>query len=229
MPPFQTFFSSQDWADATARPALATALGIDPQKLTLCQQVHGNAVAVVTPDLLGSGAADNSTRLPAADAMITDVPGAALCILTADCVPVLLADPVHHAVAAIHSGWRGTAADIVGATLLAMASAFGTRGEDVEAFVGPHISAAAYTVGDEVAEQIGRQFAYADEQGQTHMDLGAAVRSQLSSRGVRRVTEHPDCTYLCPEWPSWRRDRTLRRMGSVICLLQNLPDSNRKI
>lgn len=86
------------------------------------------------------------------DALITDVPGTAIGARTADCIPVLLHDPVHHAVAAIHAGWRGTVARIPAKALAAMTSSYGTDPSDVLAVVGPGIGPESFQVGKEVAD-----------------------------------------------------------------------------
>jgi len=86
------------------------------------------------------------------DALITDVPGAAIGARTADCIPVLLHDPVHHAVAAIHAGWRGTVARIPAKALASMISCFGTDPADVMAVIGPGIGPESFQVGREVAD-----------------------------------------------------------------------------
>ena len=214
-------FSAADWSGregARPRTSLYGALGAPRGLVTLCEQTHGDGVAVVTRQTAGMGADDNAGRIRSADALVTDTPGAALCILTADCVPVLLADTAHGAIGAIHSGWRGTAADIVGRTLEAMAEAFGSRPADVVAAIGPHIGPRAYAVGEDVTRAIGREFASVESDGLWHMDLGRAVAAQLRRRGVAAVEDCGVCTFEDERFPSYRRDKTTRRIGSVIAL-----------
>lgn len=214
-------FSAADWSGregAEARTALYQAIGAPRGLLTLCEQTHGDGVAVVTRQTAGMGADDNSGRIGSADALVTNVAGVALCILTADCVPILLADTAHKAIGAIHSGWRGTAAGIVGRTIETMAKEFGSRPADMVAAIGPHIGARAYTVGMDVVTAIGREFAATDADGLWHMDLGKAVDAQLRRRGVTRIDASGVCTFEDERFPSYRRDKTMRRMGSIITL-----------
>lgn len=222
MPPWAwAAFSAADWSGrdgARPRTALYEATGAPRCALTLCEQTHGDGVAVVTPQTAGMGADDNAGRIGSADALVTDAPGVALCVLTADCVPILLADTARRVIGAIHSGWRGTAADIVGRTLETMAEAFGSRPADVVAAIGPHIGPRAYTVGEDVALAIGREFASAGSDGLWHMDLGKAVTAQLRRRGVAAVEACGVCTFEDERFPSYRRDKTTRRMGSIIAI-----------
>src|SRR5438309_8037432 len=97
------------------------------------------------------------------DGMITDVPGIVLAIQTADCLPVLLADPKRKAVGAVHAGWRGTLARIVEKGVGAMRREFGSVPRDLLAAIGPGIHGCCYRVGDEVREQFASQFNYAAE------------------------------------------------------------------
>lgn len=91
-------------------------------------------------------------RLEGIDALVTDIPGCCICISTADCIPILLYDKQHQAIAAVHAGWRGTVNFIVGHTLERMRAVYGTVGEEVVACIGPGISLESFEVGDEVYE-----------------------------------------------------------------------------
>lgn len=141
-----------------------------------------------------------------ADALIDNTPGLALGVKTADCVPVLLADPVHRAVAAIHAGWRGTAQQIVPAAIRSMAAEFGTRAADLHAAIGPSISRCCYEVGPEVAREFGFESA-----GRVHLDLRAINSRQLQTAGVLlpNISVSEACT-MCDAsnaYHSFRRDR----------------------
>ncbi len=93
-----------------------------------------------------------AVTLEGVDAVMTDVPKVCVSVSTADCIPILIYDRVHHAVAAVHAGWRSTVLRIPEAVLQAMAGAYGTRPQDVEAAIGPGISLEAFEVGNEVYE-----------------------------------------------------------------------------
>lgn len=116
---------------------LAEALGFAPEKLVLTRQTHSDIVRQVTSE--DARGFDNHAY-PECDALITNDPGTALAVFTADCTPVLLYDPVTGAVGAAHAGWRGTAAGIAGKTALAMQTAYGCKPEDIRAAIGPNIA-----------------------------------------------------------------------------------------
>lgn len=116
---------------------LANELGFDIQNLVLTLQVHSNGVRQVSKaDALGLDTHD----YPECDALITNDPGTALCVFSADCTPILLHDPVTGAVGAVHAGWRGTAASIAGKTARAMVRAYGCKPENIRAAIGPNIA-----------------------------------------------------------------------------------------
>lgn len=127
------------------------AIGVDPEQLVTTGQVHGNAVLRVTAKHAGHGATPGSPLAGIADAMITSEPGVVLLSMHADCLPILLVDPVTPAVAVVHAGWRGTVANVTGAAIAALGEAFGTDPSTVRAFLGPAIAASCYEVGDDVA------------------------------------------------------------------------------
>jgi YfiH family protein len=153
---------------------------------SLCVSAEGRA------GLLGEG-----------DALIENQPGSVVAVKTADCIPILLVDERQRAVAAVHAGWRGTAARIAAHAVAAMSRRFGTRPEDLHAAVGPGIGKCCYEVGAEVAARFGGQ-------GRGHIDLPAANRRQLEEAGVtpERVYASNLCTMCRPqEFDSFRRDQ----------------------
>ncbi|MEO8597362.1 MAG: peptidoglycan editing factor PgeF [Candidatus Solibacter sp.] len=137
------------------------------------------------------------------DALLENQPHSVVAVKTADCMPVLLVDERLQAVAAVHAGWRGTVAGIVGKAVAAMVERFGTRAEDLHAAIGPGIGKCCYEVGEEVAAHFGRQ-------GRGHIDLTAANRGQLIDCGVtpERIYASNLCT-MCraDEFHSFRRDK----------------------
>lgn len=144
------------------------------------------------------------------DAFIADRPGVVCFVRTADCAPILIADAKRPAVAAIHAGWRGTAEDVVGATLREMREAFGTRPSDCIAAVGPRICGGCYEVGAEVIRSLS---ALALSDGclpdARHADLGNANRALLLRAGLspENIALLPHCTACDRTFASWRRDR----------------------
>jgi len=179
-------------AVAENRRRLAAALGAD--RLTVADQRHTDRVAVVDPALAGrghDGVSDSAAAFPATDALITDVPGAALAILVADCAPVLLYDPVRRAAGAAHSGRAGTLRAVVPKTIEAMTAAYGTAPGDLLIGIGPAIGAASYEIGPaevaEVTAAFGGQAAgllTASRPGHALFDLKGAIHRQLSAAGV---------------------------------------------
>ena len=110
-------------------------------------QVHGSKIAIIDrPDL-------TREDLEGYDAFVTDLPGVAIGVRTADCVPILLYDPVHRVIAAVHSGWKGTVLMISKSTISFMGERFGSRPADLRAVIGPAIGPKSFQVGEEVAEK----------------------------------------------------------------------------
>lgn len=164
------------------RKALATALGVEDTHLYFPSQVHSTRIVHVTSDTPVEG-------LMETDALITS--GKAICIsvMSADCVPILLLDRKNKAVAAIHSGWRGTVARVVEKTLAAMRDTFGTAGEDLVAGIGPSVSRESYEVGAEVIQAVEGAFSNANDLmvmhgGRAKLDLWKANEVQLLEFGV---------------------------------------------
>lgn len=162
--------------------ALGGGFGLDD--LVVGQQVHGSRVERVGREHAGRGAHEATTAIAGADALITATPGLVLCVLVADCVPLLLYDARRGAIGAVHSGWRGTAAGIARRTVQAMAEAFGSRPLDIIASIGPSIGPKDYAVGQEVIEAVGREYAGSTARGEPSVDLRAANRDQLIAAGV---------------------------------------------
>ena len=174
------------WATAVA------SVGCDLAQLARVRQVHGAAVRVVR-------AGDLDAPVPDADALITNVPGLAVAVVAADCVPVLLADPRTGAVAAVHAGWRGTAANVVGATVATLTQEFDARPDTLVAAIGPSIGACCYEVGEELlaafaaaghtSADLAEWFAR-DHAGRLRLDLWQANADLLVHAGVPRGQVH---------------------------------------
>jgi hypothetical protein len=138
-----------------------------------------------------------------ADALLENLPGHLVAVKTADCIPILLADEEHRAVAAVHAGWRGTVSVIVQHALRRMQEEFGTSAARVHAAIGPGIGACCYEVGAEVAARFG-------EKGPCHIDLPEANRRQLAEAGVPepQICVARLCTKCgAADFHSYRRDK----------------------
>ena len=130
---------------------LGRVLGFEPEKLVMTHQVHTDVVRRVTQaHHLGL----DHHAYPECDALITNDPGTALVIFTADCTPILFYDPITGAVGAVHAGWRGTAADIAGKTVRAMCREFGCDPARIRAAIGPNIGPCCFETGPEVPEAL---------------------------------------------------------------------------
>ncbi len=151
-------------------------LGISEDNIAWSKLVHGNKVLVADSPMKGEGC----------DAVITNKPNVFACVSIADCTPVLIYDTKNKAVAAIHAGWRGTAAHIVSETLKAMQSNYGTKGEDCLAFIGACIGEENFEVGEEVAVQFSDDVKRFDESKQKYfIDLKKENKKQLLQFGLK--------------------------------------------
>lgn len=169
--------------------ALARALQVDVDNIVFAHQVHGCRCIPVTKELLDLLEKDRLAALEGYDALMTQFHGVCIGVFTADCIPVLLYDPNHKAVAAIHAGWRGTVSRIVSRTLQTMADTYGTCAKDVRAVIGPGISPDNFEVGQDVYDRfaearfdMGR---IAKRYAKWHLDLPLCNRLQLLEAGVR--------------------------------------------
>lgn len=172
---------------------VCAALGVPRAALVTAYMVAGNRVAV-------AGAEHRGQPFRETDALVTATPGVFLTLRYADCVPVLLVDPLRRAVGIAHAGWRGTLALVAQRTAQTMMAEFGCRAEDIRAAVGPSIGPCCYEVGGEVVTQTKAVFAgQADgllKAGVTraHLDLWQANRLQLEAVGVSQVEVAGICT-----------------------------------
>lgn len=132
------------------RKRFAAAVGVDFNKVVTAEQVHGNHIAVVIHAHAGSGAVIYEQALSGVDALVTNCKGLPLMLFFADCVPVLIADPVHQAVGISHAGWKGTVAQIAAKTVAQMTTSFQTVPEDCLAAIGPSIGSCCYEVDERV-------------------------------------------------------------------------------
>jgi purine-nucleoside/S-methyl-5'-thioadenosine phosphorylase / adenosine deaminase len=172
-----------------------------PPRVATLRQIHSDIVM----------AADGRTGcLGEGDALVTNTPGTAVGVKTADCVPILLVDTRQRAVAAVHAGWRGTVRHIAQKAVAAMRENFGTQPQDLHAAIGPGIGVCCFEVGPEVAAEFGRT-------GRVRVDLTEVNRAQLAAIGVLPYRIY--LSYLCTvcggaEFCSYRRER--ERAGRML-------------
>jgi hypothetical protein len=190
---------------AENRARMAAALGVEPRRFLTLYQVHSADVIVAeTP-----WAAD---ARPRADAIVTKMRALAIGVTTADCGPVLFADPKAHVIGAAHAGWRGALSGVIEATVAAMERLGAARG-DIRAVIGPMIRQANYEVGADLMTRFAaedgassRFFAPAARDGHALFDLSGYVAARLARAGIGHVEDLGLCTYADPDrFFSYRR------------------------
>ncbi|MFE7444072.1 peptidoglycan editing factor PgeF [Streptomyces chartreusis] len=195
------------------REIAAKSLGLDPGDVVWMNQVHGSGVTVV----------DGPWRdrpVPEVDAIVTARRGLALAVLTADCVPVLLADPVAGIAAAAHAGRPGMIAGVVPAALRAMTE-LGADPARIVARTGPAVCGRCYEVPDAMRAEVAAEepTAYAETSwGTPAVDVAAGVHAQLARLGVHDRAQSPVCTLESGDHFSYRRDRTTGRLAGYVWL-----------
>jgi polyphenol oxidase len=176
------------------RARAATAFGVALDAVVFAHQVHGAAAALVGPDDRGRGTLSEGDAVADADILVTASRGVTLAILVADCLPLALVDPEAGVLAAVHAGWRGTAAGVVGRAIHTMRDCGADAGR-VRAFLGPAVHPDRYQVSEEVLRALSGAVrpsvldpavARPDGPGHWLVDLIAANRQQLLASGVRR-------------------------------------------
>ncbi|MFI8196195.1 peptidoglycan editing factor PgeF [Streptomyces sp. NPDC085942] len=196
------------------RERAARGLGIDPALVVWMNQVHGRDVAVVD----GPWGAD--AEIPAVDAVVTARRGLPLAVLTADCTPLLLADPVAGVVGAAHAGRPGLVAGVVPAAVEAMV-ALGAQPSRITAHTGPAVCGRCYEVPEamraEVAEAVPGAWSETSW-GTPAVDVTGGVHAQLAALGVRDRHASPYCTLESGDHFSYRRDRTTGRLAGYVWL-----------
>ncbi len=181
--------------------ALASELGTASCNIVMPHQTHGVETRVVANDFFALPSNVRQMVLDGVDAVLTDVPNVCIGVSTADCIPILLYDPAHHAAAAVHAGWRGTAKCMAHHAIVAMQLAYGSRPEDLKAVVGPGISVDNFEVGDEVYNEFAAanfdMDTIARREEKWHLDLPLCNRQQLEASGLmpENITMCGVCTY----------------------------------
>ncbi|MFD5585161.1 peptidoglycan editing factor PgeF [Streptomyces sp. NPDC058733] len=200
-------------AVTTNRELAAKSLGLDAARVVWMNQVHGADVAVVEEPW-------GDAPAPRVDAIVTARRGLALAVLTADCTPVLLADPVAGVAAAAHAGRPGMVAGVVPAALRAMMD-LGADPSRIVARTGPAVCGRCYEVPEEMRAEVAavEPAAYAETSwGTPAVDVSAGVHAQLERLGVRDREQSPVCTRESRDHFSYRRDRTTGRLAGYVWL-----------
>ena len=181
---------------------LGRAIGFDPKKLVLTRQIHTDIVRVVTGN---DHVSFDHRDYPECDGLITNTPGTALVVFTADCTPVLLWDSVTGAVGACHAGWRGTAADIAGKTVRTMCAEFGCQPENIRAAIGPNLGACCFETDADVPNAMLCAFGEAAREtirpqgDKFYVNLKAINALALRRAGVAHIEISDACTKCAPQ------------------------------
>ncbi|MCL5277160.1 MAG: peptidoglycan editing factor PgeF [Deltaproteobacteria bacterium] len=188
-----------------------------PEGTVLLRQRHTNTVVVIDSAAMG--------RLHAADAMLTDVPGIAIGIKTADCLPILLYDPAVQAVGAVHAGWRGLANKVILNSIDRLCTSYRTDTGHIYAAIGPAICSDCYEVGTEVVDSIGAVTEVKDafrptSPGKGFLDTAAIAMKQLQAVGVppSHISHIDLCTRCSPGFHSYRAGSRGRQISYIMIL-----------
>ena len=214
-PPFDTFNLGDHVGDdpaavAANRARLAAGIGLGADRVVWMNQVHGDRVAVV--DAGRDSAVDDT------DALVTSTPRLALAVVTADCVPVLMADARAGVVAAVHAGRVGAQRGVVARALEAMVER-GARADDISALLGPAVSGRNYEVPAAMADEVDAALPGSrttTAAGTPGLDLRAGIACQLRDLGVTSIDVDPRCTVADPTLFSHRRDAPTGRLASLV-------------
>lgn len=217
----------------TRRQPILPADPLDPLLELLAREKPGVGIARVHQVHgvdIHHAAGPTSGPYPRADAVVTAERALAAVVVTADCVPLLLADREGRCVAAVHAGWRGTHAGIAGRVVAELESRFGVRPEELAARVGPAIGPCCYEVspelGADIAARWGGDWVHPGPAGRPHLDLPGLVRFQLVQAGVEEsaVGGGGECT-LCERerWYSWRGGDENGRLVAAVWLPDDEP------
>jgi YfiH family protein len=218
-PPFDTFNLGDHVGDdpaavAANRKRLADVIGLGTARVVWMHQVHGDRVEIVgePPSERGHPPIEDT------DALVTTVPRLALAVVTADCVPVLLADERAGVIGAVHAGRVGAAKGVVARALEVMVAA-GAHAEDVSVVLGPSVSGANYEVPAAMADEVEAALPGSravTSAGTPGLDLRAGILRQLRELGVGAVEIDPRCTVADATLFSHRRDAPTGRLASVV-------------
>lgn len=214
-PPYDTFNLGDHVGDdpsavAANRKRLASAIGLGDDAVIWMNQVHGDNVVRVDGPVHGA--------VEATDALVTTTPRLALAVVTADCVPVLLADARAGVVGAVHAGRVGAQIGVVARAVEAMCDA-GARAGDISVLFGPSVSGRNYEVPAEMADEVDAALPGSrttTSKGTPGLDLRAGIARQLTGLGVTAIDADPRCTVEDRNLFSHRRDAPTGRLASVV-------------
>ncbi|MBI4559012.1 MAG: peptidoglycan editing factor PgeF [Candidatus Hydrogenedentes bacterium] len=194
-----------------------TNFGIEVHQLVQIRQVHGNRVIRLRQNPAGGGAESGIRPLADADGLMTDVPGQALAVFVADCVPVFLYDPKRRVGGLLHAGRQGSYSNISGHAIETMASEFGSHPADVHALLGPSAGPCCYEVSPELAKAFAAKNLPVNGR---YLDLWETNAQQLTAAGVplKQIIVPRLCTICSGRFHSYRAHKTPARNMAVLVL-----------
>ena len=208
---------------------LCDAIGIETDDIVFSNQVHGTTIRTVSKSDRGGLFIPGK---PQADGLITNEPGVALMVFTADCVPILLYDPDKGAIGAVHAGWRGTVTGIASVAVQAMINEFGCNPCDIRVAIGPGISLCCYEVGEEVVDalmtkagemsiDIGGNVCVQSHNSKYNIDIKEFNRLMLIKSGITDISVSNECTN-CSNDKYWSHRFTKGQRGSQAAIITML-------
>ncbi|MBR1486860.1 MAG: peptidoglycan editing factor PgeF [Synergistaceae bacterium] len=217
-----------EWTDERFEK-LAELLGIDKAKIIVANEKHTDKIFVAKDFNDFKNLNQNFNEY--FDAIITSEKGIALCVHTADCVPVALLDPVKKIIGIVHSGWRGSAQKIAGKTVRKMIEIYNSNPENIICSIGPYNRSCCYEVGEDVfikfrenfsESECERLFQKTNDSEKFMLDLGAAVSISLFQEGIKaaNIFDSGHCTYHNSIFSSWRRTRDAKKQMITYIILR---------
>lgn len=210
------------------RQLFCQAVELPADKVVTAEQIHGDAIYLATAADAGRGAQHYHEAIKGTDALITNVPGLPLMLFFADCVPVLIVDPIGKAIGISHAGWKGTVAKIAQKTVLAMKRQFNTNPADCLVGIGPSIGPCCYEVDKTVISKLSAEFdeweklVKPTEENRWQLNLWEANCQQLKEIGIKdnNITVSQICTAdNTPIFFSHRAEKgNTGRIGAIISL-----------
>lgn len=199
---------------------VALDTGIDPERTVLSKQTHTDNIRIVTENDFGKGITRPSD-IEDTDALITNIPGTALVVFSADCTPILLHDPVSGVVAAIHSGWRGSVKKIAPKCIKLMQMEFGCNPENILALIGPCIGQCCFEFGSDAENYFDTKYLKSTHNGKFMVDLKSYIADDITNVGITpdNIDISASCTMCeCDKFYSYRahKDKTGRQCAIIM-------------
>ena len=184
--PFKTLntgfhVGDNDWTVFQNRKKLAHALKVNLEQFTFGNQTHSSNIAIIDSTKKGKGSTDFESSIPNTDGLVSKIPNIYLCVQLADCVPILMYDPVMHVVAAVHAGWKGTLRKIAEAAVKTMMHTFDSTPADIIVGIGPSNGPCCYEVEDDVKTEAERSLGNTSGIIKEHSNPGKYIFDQWNA------------------------------------------------